>query len=134
MQTTATEHTGWVRGLSMWPNLIPGDILRASECHASDLRPGMIAVFPGDEVSRFIVHRVARVWNYSGTVVVVSAGDRSGLDDERRLLNPCDTVKIVKGVLRKGRYRCVTSIRVSPELFTMPFAKIYCGIVRRFFW
>ncbi len=53
---------GWVRGISMWPNLLPGDILRAEPVPAGDIRPGMVVVFPGNRAGGGpFVHRVLSV-------------------------------------------------------------------------
>jgi hypothetical protein len=134
MPVNSFECRGWVKGLSMWPNLIPGDILQVAECRSVDLKPGMIAVFPGNGKEQFIVHRVVRARNSFSGVVVTSAGDWSGIDNERSHFKHDDIVKKVTGVLRKGRYRSVTRFHVYAFLSRVPLSGIYCGIVRRFFW
>ncbi|MCP4648234.1 MAG: hypothetical protein GY852_10975, partial [bacterium] len=65
---------GWVKGNSMWPNLISGDILSAATIKASTLRPGMILVFGNWDSPRPIVHRVKSIRNLNGTLYVTTAG------------------------------------------------------------
>lgn len=116
----------------MWPNLIPGDILRAVECPVENLRPGMIAVFSDN--GQLIVHRVIRVGNYSGLTVVTTAGDRSGLDSSKRCFDSSDRVTVVTGVLRKGAYRRVGCLVVPLFLSPSVVVRYQSAIVRRFMW
>jgi hypothetical protein len=125
---------GWVKGLSMWPNLIPGDILRSEMRRVTELRPGMIAVFPYGDGSTKRVHRVIRVRNYSGFVTVLSAGDRSGTDNIQGSFKAKHSLQVVNGVLRCGRYRKVTRFTIPPVFSPGIFVRLYCGIVRRFQW
>lgn len=130
------SHTGrgWVKGISMWPNLIPGDILKAEDIRVTELKSGMIAVFFKTEEELFVVHRVLGIRNTDEEVVVESGGDRSGPDEEEWHFSPSDRIKRVTGVLRRGNYRCVGSISI-PVLFSPSLVvRIHCGIVRRLFW
>jgi len=125
---------GWVRGFSMWPNLIPGDILRTVPWPADLLRPGMIAVFPEEGQDGDTVHRVISVRNCSCFSVVATAGDRSGMDEMKRRIEGGMCVGRVTGVLRLGRYRPVSRLKVPEMISPIPVVSIVCGIVRRFFW
>ena len=125
---------GSVRGFSMWPNLIPGDILRAEDCSAENLIPGMIAVFPEPEENGDTVHRVVSVRNFSRFSIVVTEGDRSGRDEASRWFDKNSRLKMVTGVLRRGRYRPVTDFRVPEPLSPGFVVRLVCGIVRRMCW
>ncbi|NOQ23229.1 MAG: hypothetical protein GQ565_11350 [Candidatus Aegiribacteria sp.] len=134
MNQQSHECRGWVKGLSMWPNLIPGDILRAEECQAQNLKPGMIAVFAAEGGEHFIVHRVVSVRISSDNTVVQSAGDRSGLDEGQWRFISSDHVTMVTGVLRRGKYHNVGSLSIPMFLSPSLLVRIYCGIVRKLFW
>ena len=125
---------GWVKGFSMWPNLIPGDILRAENFPAEDLEPGMIAVFPEHGETGDTVHRIVSLRNCSGFSVVVTAGDRSGIDTAKRYIQKGTQLKRITGVLRMGKYRRATSLHVPELLSPLPVVRLVSGIVRRFFW
>ncbi len=125
---------GYVRGFSMWPNLIPGDILRTRPTEARLLRPGMVAVLPVLDEGKSIVHRIRTVRNFSGSVIVSTYGDRGGKDPDPFIIPSGCSVAEVNGVLRKGRYRKITRWFV-PGFLSCKFAvMIFCWIVRRIFW
>ncbi|MCD4708732.1 MAG: hypothetical protein K8S62_13445 [Candidatus Sabulitectum sp.] len=129
-------HTGrgWVKGISMWPNLIPGDILEAEDIRVTELKAGMIAVFSTTDEELLIVHRVLSVRNSNEEVTVESGGDRSGSDESEWHFPPSDSIKKVTGVLRRGNYRRVGSISIPTSLSPSLVVRFYCGIVRRLFW
>ena len=134
MKKQSHEGRGWVKGLSMWPNLIPGDILKAEEIPVVELKPGMIAVFckPNDKL--LVVHRVLSVRNTDEGVTVESGGDRSGPDETEWCFSSSDRIRKVTRVLRRGNYRRVGHMSV-PAVFSAPLVvRLYCGIVRRLFW
>ncbi len=134
MNELSQGHRGWVKGFSMWPNLIPGDILKAEECQIRDLKSGMIAVFPNEGRERFVVHRVVSVRDQSGMTLVIAAGDRSGVNDDDRNLKSSKMIRIVTGVLRRGKYRSVTRFSFPVLLSPAPVIRFYCTIVRKLFW
>ncbi len=116
----------------MWPNLIPGDILRAEEKNTCNLKEGMIAVFPGKSCSA--VHRINSV-SFSGSEVhIISSGDRSGTDRGRRTFKCSQKLPVVTGVLRRGRYVPVGKIRIRQWLAPKPVVRIWCAIVRKILW
>lgn len=125
---------GGVMGFSMWPNLIPGDILRAEMKSVSLLCAGMIAVFqdPGSETK--IVHRVLSTGNSGNMLVVVSGGDRSGRDSVHRCLSFHESIPVVNGVLRRGRYRKVGSVKIPQVLSPLFVVRNHCRIVRGLQW
>jgi len=125
---------GSVRGFSMWPNLIPGDLLKAQLLQVSRLRPGMIVVFPEQSGFHKIVHRVLSVRNFGEFSVVVSGGDRSGRDRNNGYFSAGELIPVVAGVLRRGRY--ITVSRVSIPVFVSPLFVVrnHCRIVRKLLW
>ncbi len=134
MKNQSHTDRGWVKGISMWPNLIPGDILKAEDIRVTELKSGMIAVFLKTDEELLVVHRVLSVRDSDKEVIVESGGDRSGPDEAEWHFSPSDRIKRVTGVLRRGNYRCVGSISI-PVLFSPSLVvRIHCGIVRRLFW
>jgi len=128
------SNIGYVRGFSMWPNLIPGDILKTQIMKADQLRPGMIAVLPIHGECNSIVHRIRTVRNFQGSIVVSTYGDRAGKDFALSVLHSSDRIKAVCGVLRGGRYRKITRWRIPAFLSTEFSVRLACRIVRRVFW
>ena len=118
----------------MWPNLIPGDILKAEKIEVTDLRPGMIAVFPQSDSEDVIVHRVLKVRNSNSHVVVTSSGDRSGVDGDSRNFEGFHSVLQVTGVLRSGVYRQVSHLTIPLFLSPSAVVRFYCAVVRKLFW
>jgi len=123
---------GFVRGLSMWPALIPGDILRAERQPVHEVLPGQVVVLGHGSDDR-IVHRVLRTVQKGGRVLLFTAGDRSGRDAPL-LLEQSDDLPVVTGVLRRRKYgsprrRAVWAVHV-PKFAV----KVHCAIVRRLRW
>ncbi|MCK5037093.1 MAG: hypothetical protein KAS73_14450 [Candidatus Sabulitectum sp.] len=136
MKDLSHESRGWVKGLSMWPNLIPGDVLKAESIPVAELKTGMIAVFlkADEELELLVVHRVLSVHGTDKEVIVESGGDRSGPDEAAWHFHPSDRVKRVSAVLRRGSYRNIGSMLI-PLLFSPSLVvRVHCGIVRRLFW
>ena len=125
---------GKVIGLSMWPNLIDGDILSASEIPVSEIRPGMITVFRDVDGKNPVVHRVNSVRNSKGAVFVTTAGDNSGKDICGRLLGSFDRVKVINGVLRKGRYRKITCFSLGWPLNCRLLVRFHRFVVKKCLW
>ena len=134
MRNRSHEGRGWVKGLSMWPNLIPGDILKAEDIRVTELEPGMIAVFSKTDEEFLIVHRVLGVQQSDKEVTVESGGDRSGPDGTEWHFAHSDSIKKVTGVLRRGDYRRISNISIPAALSPPLIVRLYCGIVRRLFW
>ena len=134
MKNQFAEGRGWVKGLSMWPNLIPGDILKAEDIPIKELEPGMIAVFsPADKEFR-IVHRVLSVRKTDKEISVQSGGDRSGPDGSEWHFTPSDKIKTVTGVLRRGNYRRIGRLSIPADISPPLIVRLYCGIIRKLFW
>ena len=134
MKKQSHEGLGRVKGLSMWPNLIPGDILKAEEIPVAELKAGMIAVFSKPDKELFIVHRILSIRKSRNEFIFESGGDRSGPDEAEWRFSSSDRIKKVTCVLRRGNYRAVGHISV-PAVFSPPLVvRLYCGIVRRLFW
>ncbi len=118
----------------MFPNLIPGDILSATEIKAFDLRPGMITVFRDEDGKNPVVHRVRCIRNLNSELLIATAGDNSGNDARvRRIAVDC-SVTVVSGVLRKGRYRKITHFTPVSPLNRRLVMRVYRFVVKFFFW
>ncbi len=134
MKNVPHEGRGWVKGLSMWPNLVPGDILKAEDIPVVELKAGMIAVFSKADKELLIVHRVLSTRKTRNEFIVESGGDRSGPDEEEWHFSTSDRIKKVTSVLRRGNYRRVGDISVPAVLSPPLVVRLHCGIVRRLFW
>ena len=125
---------GHVKGYSMWPCFIPGDILRAGEVRVGQLSAGDIVVLDSDS-STPVVHRLKKMnMNENGTVTLVTEGDRSG-QDPPRTLDPKEELLRVVGVLRRGKWKkpkryFITILRKVPGRFVT----VHCRIIRRICW
>jgi len=128
------EQRGWVKGISMWPNLIPGDILKAVDTPVAELKAGMIIVFPEKDRENHIVHRVLSIRNVGNEFVIESGGDRSGPDDVKWYYASTDRLRMVTSVLRRGHYRSIGSISIPAVLSPPLLVRVHCGFVRRLFW
>jgi len=128
------EERGWVKGLSMWPNLIPGDILKAEDVPVAELKAGMIVVFSETDRENHIVHRLLSIRNADNKFVIKSGGDRSGPDNEPWYFASTDRIRRVTGVLRRGHYRSIGSISIPAVLSPPLLVRLYCGLVRKLFW
>lgn len=125
---------GRVIGLSMWPNLIDGDILSAREIPASEIRPGMITVFRDADGKNPVVHRVRAARNSMNTVFVTTSGDNSGKDAYARVISQLDKVTVVNGVLRIGRYRKITRFYLCKPLNCRFLVRLHRFLVRNWMW
>ncbi|MCK5131114.1 MAG: hypothetical protein KAR40_03055 [Candidatus Sabulitectum sp.] len=134
MRNRTHKDLGWVKGLSMWPNLIPGDILKAENIPVTELKAGMIAVFLKADEELFVVHRVLSVRKSNNEFVVESGGDRSGPDDAEWHFASIDRIKRVTAILRRGSYRSIGSVLIPLALSPSLVVRLHCGIVRRLFW
>lgn len=134
MKKQLHEGRGRVKGLSMWPNLIPGDILKAKDAPVTELKAGMIAVFSKPDKDFLIVHRVLSVRNTEEKITVESGGDRSGADEAEWHFTSRERIRIVTDVLRRGSYHSVGCISIPAALSPPLVVRFYCGIVRRLFW
>ncbi len=124
---------GYVRGLSMWPNLIPGDILKTEEIPITNLKPQMIALFP-EAKNTFIVHRVLAIKHDKDKIIVNTGGDRSGPDQDNWNYQANDTLLKIIGVLRKGQYRTITKAKIPHLISPNIIIRIYNKIIRTLFW
>jgi hypothetical protein len=118
----------------MWPNLIPGDILKAEDIPITELEPGMIAVFSKTDEELLIVHRVLGVHNSDKEVTVESGGDRSGPDGTEWHFDPEERITKATGVLRRGNYRRIGRLSIPAAISPSLIVRLHCGIVRRLFW
>lgn len=125
---------GYVRGFSMWPLLIPGDILRAEAVPMSGLSAGDIVVLePGSDEP--VVHRLMDISGMdSGCFNLITAGDRSGVDSQRRI-NVGEELLRITGVLRRGRWK-VPLRKPLPLCARLPLTvvRLHCRLVRKLFW
>jgi len=122
---------GFVKGTSMWPCLIPGDVLRALRIPARELSPGDIVVLEpaGNEP---VVHRTIRVDRENdGTILIRTAGDRSGPDSLPLRADPDEELLRLAGVLRAGRWEPPSRLR-SLISRRAPFfiVRLHCRVVR----
>lgn len=98
---------GIVRGMSMWPSLLPGELVRAVEADGSSLLPGEVVVL--EDPDGPFVHRFTRYTRIDGRPRLLhSAGDYSGPDSARPV--PRSVLTRVE-VLRSGRWRRVPGNR-----------------------
>lgn len=134
MKEVFENSSGWVRGRSMWPNLIPGDILKTRLVPVNELKTGMIAVFPNEKEIGKIVHRIVSIRNCNGFFLVRTAGDKSGVDMRPYELTGECKLKTVTGVLRRGKYRRCTAFILPESVASDFFVRLLCRIVRRVLW
>jgi len=125
---------GYSRGLSMWPVLIPGDVLRARPVPAAELLPGDVIVLDTDS-EQPVVHRLLEASPSGGGMVrLTTGGDRSGMDPQREVDGEM-TILRVEGVLRRGRWM-VPGRRSAGILALLPsfIVRFHCRMVRRHSW
>lgn len=124
---------GYVRGFSMWPCFIPGDILKAREIKAEEVLPGDIVVL-GQDTPEPVVHRlIEKKVDENGKLRILTAGDRSGPDTSRNIVPERELLKVI-GVLRKRVWKKPSG---PAEFFRkVPFyvVRLHCLAVRRLFW
>jgi signal peptidase I len=133
-----TEKDGYIyyytKGTSMWPTLIPNDILRAETVSFNMLFYGDIIVLPGRK-DKQTIHRLIRIKQESeNTVVLFSAGDRSGNDIPIQIIESEELLRII-GVLRRGRWR-TPGKKPFPLASQIPgvIVRIHCKFIRKLFW
>ena len=125
---------GHVKGTSMWPELIPGDILRAAMVKAEIITPGDIIVI-SHKSQNPVVHRcIAKRPQDGNSIILCTAGDRGG-EDSPRQMNPEEEFLKVTGVLRNGSWK---SPRRKPFAHSSAvpdcIVSLHCRIVRKLFW
>lgn len=114
--------TGWrfgtVKGISMLPALLPGDLVRALERDGAALSPGQVIVVEDGDGS--FVHRFVRYSDAAGLPsLILTAGDRSGPDSPRPV--PA-RILVADSVLRRGRWR-----RIPPRIPLPPMPGRFVG-------
>lgn len=130
----AGRRYGYVKGFSMWPALIPGDILIAETASAGEVSPGDILVFDGTAAEP-VVHRLLDLEHRpDGSVALLAGGDRSGRDPER-VYRPETAIMRVRSVLRRGEWkqpprRSCGLCRFLPR----SAVRLHCALVRRLAW
>lgn len=104
----AEAESDWVyihlRGTSMYPTLLDGDLLRARRVGPACVGSGDVIAYRGQESRRLVVHRVVRLLKRSDgrRTYAVTAGDSSGEDPPVRLEE--SGVIRVESVLRDGAW------------------------------
>lgn len=121
---------GIVRGMSMWPALLPGELVRAEEADGASLRPGDVVVL--EDPDGPFVHRFVRYTRIGGLPRLLhSAGDYSGPDQAR--LVPGTVLTRVE-VLRSGRWRRVPGNRVALGMVPLHAAALAARLLLRLVW
>lgn len=125
---------GHVRGLSMWPALVPGDILRAVRTGAEAAEPGDLVVVDSPSGGRPVVHRLLRKRETTDRVELHTAGDRGG-PDQPLIMDRKDEFLVVSGLLRRGRWRKPPG-KYPPWVSGLPgtVVRLHCALVRRLLW
>lgn|GEM_PF-1192723 len=91
---------GRVDGMSMFPTLLSGEILRGMKVEGNSLAPGQVVVIQGRDGP--FVHRFVRYARRRGLEpLMLTAGDLSGPDRPCRV--PAEVI-VVSEVLRRGRW------------------------------
>ena len=126
---------GFVRGTSMWPCLVPGDVLRAERAPVEELSPGDVIVLEPN-CDRPVVHRLTDLSRKpSGELELCTAGDRSGPDGKPFSTATGAELLRVTGVLRQGRWKRLSG--PPSRVFSLTpgiLVRLHCCIVRRFLW
>ncbi len=128
------QFSGWVNGFSMWPNLFPGDILRTEWTEAGNIACSQIVVFPDAGGDGFVVHRVCWVRNLNERLILATQGDSSGRDDFLLELSPTCPIRVVNGVLRRGKYKTVMHIRIPVWLRRRKIMELSTRLARLYYW
>ena len=125
---------GYVIGNSMWPEFIPGDILRAERVLPSKLNPDDIIVLEHNN-NEPIVHRFISIKEGSGNMIdLCTAGDRSGEDPPFHTNTNEELLRVI-GVLRKGKWK-TPGRRPFPLASVIPciIVRVYCKLIRKLLW
>ena len=125
---------GYVKGTSMWPELIPGDILRAIRVLPAELNPDEIIVL-NYRSENPVVHRLISIEKGSNNDIELhTAGDRSGADTPTCIFKNEELLKVI-GVLRKGRWKTPGE---KPFQLTSQIpgiiVRVHCKLVRKLLW
>ena len=128
------QFSGWVNGLSMWPNLFPGDFLRTEWTEACRIERSRIIVFPDAGGDGFVVHRVRWVRYFREKLILATEGDSSGRDDFLLELSPSCPIRVVTGVLRRGNYRPVMHFRIPICLRRRRVMELSARLARLYYW
>ncbi|MBD3370133.1 hypothetical protein GF402_07210 [Candidatus Fermentibacteria bacterium] len=121
---------GFVKGRSMWPALLPGDVLKAEYVATKEIRQGDIIVRITSKGSP-VVHRFVRIINLlDGRRFMQTSGDRSGLDKPSAIQSK--TLKVF-AVLRRRKWRRPMN-RHFPLAMLVPtkLMNIHLKLARRF--
>lgn len=125
---------GYVKGTSMWPELIPGDILRAEMVTAEKVSPGDIVVF-AYKSNNPVVHRLIAIdTQINNSLLLFSAGDRSG-EDPPTVIQMEEKLLRIRNILRNGFWKKPgrKSFPLSSKLPNF-IIKLYCKLIRKLFW
>ena len=125
---------GYVKGTSMWPELIPGDILKAIRVLPDDLNPDEIIVL-NYRSENPVVHRLISIEEGSiSNIELHTAGDRGGTDPSAQISRNEELLKVI-GVLRKGRWK-TPGEKPFPLASQIPcvIVRVHCKLVRKLFW
>ncbi|MCD4847802.1 MAG: S24/S26 family peptidase [Candidatus Aegiribacteria sp.] len=125
---------GYVKGTSMWPELIPGDILKAIRVLPDDLNPDEIIVLDYRRDNP-VVHRITTIKEVSNSNIELhTAGDRGGADPPSLIFRNEELLRVI-GVLRKGIWK-TPGRRPYPLASVIPgiILRVHCKLVRKLFW
>lgn len=113
----------------MWPALLPGDMLRALPEEIENLKYRDIIVIKPFS-SNPVVHRFIRIVYLSDRKpILITAGDRSGMDSPRAIDG---NILVVKGVLRLKKWFKPSKVAFSySESMPLPVVKILNRIASR---
>ena len=125
---------GYVKGTSMWPELIPGDILRAVRVLPADLSIDEIIVL-NYRTDNPVVHRLISIREGSnGSVELNTTGDRGGADTPALISKNEELLKVI-GVLHKGKWK-TPGRKPFPLASVIPciIVSVHCRLARKLFW
>ena len=125
---------GYVKGTSMWPELVPGDILRAVRILPAELKPNEIIVL-NYRSDNPVVHRLISIKEISDSNIELhTAGDRGGADPPAQICGNEELLRVT-GVLRKGIWK-TPGRRPFPFASVIPsiIVRVHCKLARKLFW